>query len=124
MIKNFNQFKLNEASQPPYMLPGQEKKHPLYSLFHDDRSEEDKYFDRIKSYLTDILMQERKVSEKSFNGVDTIMKELSDKFSKENVFRQKLEKVMEDFEKAKLARPQYWAEKAYHEFYNEELAPL
>lgn len=124
MIKNFNQFKLNETLLSSQSQEKSDKKHPLYSLFHDERPEEDRYFDNIKSYLTDILMQERRVSEKSFSQVDAIMKELSEKFKKENVFRQKLETAMEDFEKAKSARPQYWAERAYHEFYNETLSPL
>ncbi len=117
MITDFNKFKLFEEFSF-------QKKNPLHSLFHDERSEEQRYYDKIKSCLTDILTSERRISEKDFKNYDIVMKELAEKFQESNVFRIKLNELMEDFEKAKSARPQYWAELAYHKLYKEDLSPL
>lgn len=63
---------------------------------------------KVKDNLVNILMEERKVSEKSFKAVDEIIKEVGEFFNKEPKANTHLKETS--------CRPQYIAEKIYDEY--------
>ena len=100
MIKSFRDFEMNES---------------LGDLFRDDRTDEERFYDSVKSNLIDIVMQEQQISEKSFGQCDVVMAECKKLMAKDSEVYVKLNEMMADTTDA---RPQYWAERLYQEVLN------
>lgn len=78
------------------------------------------YFDRVKSYCLDIMMDESETSEKAFSRIDRLV-EIYDKLEKER--HQEIDAIIHNC-KVRNMRPQMCAETIYHSVIQGRLASL